>query len=207
MKNRISLLLSILTVFGLLFIAEQSAFAQGRSGGAGRPAGAGRPESAGRPEGVGRPTNPGIGTANERSGGRSNTGMGTADTNSNGRSTVGLDRARLGRENAQRADRAVSDNPQAARMLNTNANDLREQYQSALANNPDLRFGQFVAANMLERNLGSRFPGVTASALIDGLANGNSFGQTLRGLGVDSSEARNAERQAKKAMKKSKNQD
>ncbi len=201
MKKRISFLLSILTVFGLLFIAQQSAFAQGRSGGAGRPAGAGRPE------GVGRPTNPGIGTANERSGGRSNTGLGTADTNSNGRSTTGLDRARLGRENAQRADREVSNNPKAAEMLKTNANDLRGQYQAALANNPDLKFGQFVAANMLERNLGSRFPGVTAAALLDGLANGNGFGRTLRDLGVDAGEAKDAERRAKKAVKESRNRD
>ncbi|HXG83403.1 MAG TPA: hypothetical protein VNI84_05180 [Pyrinomonadaceae bacterium] len=131
--------------------------------------------------------------------------METADRNSNGRSSQGLDRARLGRENARRAERTVSDNPQAAEMLRTNAGELRNQYQAALANNPDLKFGQFVAANMLARNLGSRFPNVTSAAILDGLAGGDSIGSTLKSLGVSSSEAKDAERQAKQAMKKSKN--
>lgn len=90
-------------------------------------------------------------------------------------------------------------------MLRTNAGELRNQYQAALANNPDLKFGQFVAANMLARNLGSRFPNVTSAAILDGLAGGDSIGSTLKSLGVSSSEAKDAERQAKQAMKKSKN--
>ena len=200
MKNKITTLFSLFVLFGLLLLAQNSASAQGR--GRGNAGGAGNPS-------VNRPSNPNVdfgqGNASRRSNGRSDRGLETADENSNGRSRDGLDRARLGRENARRAEREVRDNPQAAELLRTNANDLRQSYQSALANNPDLKFGQFVAANMLARNLGSRYPQVTTAAILDGLANGDSIGRTLRNSGVGASEAKDAERQAKKTIQEIKN--
>lgn len=204
MKNKLTPLFSLFVLFGLLLLAQNSASAQGR--GRGNAGGAGR--GAGNPS-VNRPSNPNVdfgqGNASRRSNGRSDRGLETADENSNGRSRDGLDRARLGRENARRAEREVRDNPQAAELLRTNANDLRQSYQSALANNPDLKFGQFVAANMLARNLGSRYPNVTTAAILDGLANGDSIGRTLRNSGVSASEAKDAERQVKKTIQEIKN--
>ncbi len=200
MKNNLTPLLSLFVLFGILSLAQNSASAQGR--GRGNAGGAGNP-------GVNRPSSPnadfGLGNASRRSNGRSDRGLETAETRSNGRSGAGLERARLGRENARRAEREVRDNPQAAELLRTNANDLRQSYQSALANNPDLKFGQFVAANMLARNLSSRYPQVTTAAILDGLANGDSIGRTLRDSGVGSSEAKDAERQAKKTIQEIKN--
>lgn len=185
MKYKLTPLLSIFILFGLLLLAQNSASAQGR--GRGNAGGAGNP-------GVNRPGNPNV-----------DFGQGNASRRSNGRSGEGFDRARLERENARRAESEVRNNPHAAKLLRTNANDLRQAYQTALANNPDLKFGQFVAANMLARNLGSRYPNVTTAAILDGLANGDSIGRTLRNSGVGSSEAKDAERQAKKTIQEIKN--
>ncbi len=200
MKNILTPLFSLFVLFGLLLLAQNSASAQGR--GRGNAGGGGN-------SGGNRPSNPNVdfgqGNASRNSNSRSDRGLETADENSNGRSRDGLDRARLGRENARRAEREVRDNPQAARLLRTNANDLRQSYQSVLATNPDLKFGQFVAANMLARNLGSRYPNVTTAAILDGLANGDSIGRTLRNSGVRASEAKDAERQVKKTIQEIKN--
>ncbi len=214
MKNRLTLLLSILSVFGAILIADSTAVAQGRSGNAGRPANAGpppnvgRPPNAGPPANIGRPANPGVGTglgtASERSGGRSEGGLTTANERSNGRSATGLDRARQGRENQRRAEQDLSENPGAAALLNSPISDLREQYRQSLDANPRLKFGQFVAAQMLERNLNARFSNVTSTAILADLAEGNSIGSALRALGVNSTDARSAEREAARAIKESK---
>jgi hypothetical protein len=187
----------------IAFAAASDTFAQGRGGGrpAGNPGGGG-----GRPDGVGRPTNPGvdrgISTASERSGGRSDRGLETARTNSGGRSDEGLERARLQRENSLReADREIGRNPRIGKQLRMNANDLRRGYQAALATNPDLKFGQYVAAHMVARNLNSRFPNVTAGAILSRLAEGDSIGEALRDLGVSRDEAKRAEKEAKQRLK------
>ncbi len=201
MKNKISFLRSVLIVFGMLLVVQNSASAQGRgnSGGAGRGnSGAGRPS--GNP-GVDR----GLGNASGRSNRRSDEGLNTADERSNGRSGEGLERTRSGRENVRRAEREVRNNPQTAQLLGTNANDLRQAYQAALNENPDLKFGQFVAANMLARNLGLRNPNVTTAAILNGLINGDSIGQTLKMLGVSLSDAKDAELQINRLMKENKN--
>lgn len=191
-----SVLLALLFVFGMSFDVS----AQGRGGGrpTGNP-GAGRPSGS---PGVDR----GLGNASQRSGGRSDTGLGTASENSNGRSDAGLNRARAARENSQQADRELERHPGIAGGLNTNANDLRSQYQTALASNPNLKFGQFVAANMLSRNLGERYPNVTTNAILQGLANGKSIGQTLQDLGISAKDAKEAERNANRQLKEYKRQ-
>lgn len=181
--------------------------AQGRGGG--RPSG-------NQSGGGGRPTaNPGvdrgIDRSSDRSNGRSDTGRATASENSNGRSDTGIDRARSGRENGMRSnERMPNDNELnryrgISRKLNTTPEALRSQYRAALASNPDLKFGQFVAANMIANNLGSRNPRVTTSAILSGLQSGDSIGETLRNLGVSSSDAKDMEKRAKREMKAAKN--
>jgi hypothetical protein len=172
------------------------AYAQGR----GRGGGGGRP--AGVPGGV----NGGLGTASERSGGRSDDGLGRASDKSGGRSDAGLDRARAANENARQADKELRDNPGLAKGMNMSANQLRDGYQAALVANPDLKFGQFVAANRIAKNLGDRNPNITSGAILQGLADGKSIGKSLQDLGLSSREAKEAEKTAERQIKESKQQ-
>jgi len=193
----------LLSVFALSLTT--SAFGQGRGGGAG--GGRGSSGNAGRgggpPAGVG--VDRGMGSASVHSNGRSDDGLGTASDRSNGRSDAGLDRARMAADNRRNADKELREHPAIADAVHLNANDLRSGYQTALAANPDLKFGQYVAATRLAQNLGTRFPGITRDAILTGLANGDSLGRTLRNLGLSSDEADIAKKQAEREIKQAKN--
>jgi len=195
-------------VYGLLtalFVISltTSVFAQGRGrgGGVGGGAGSGAGNAGGPPPGVG--VDRGLGNASSRSNGRSNDGLGNASDRSNGRSDAGLDRARIASDNLHRADQDLRDHPGIANTLHTNANDLRAGYQAALVTNPNLKFGQYVAATRLAQNLGTRFPAITRSAILDGLASGKSLGRTLQDLGLSSHDASEAKKQAEREIKRS----
>ncbi|MDQ3323832.1 MAG: hypothetical protein M3525_15565 [Acidobacteriota bacterium] len=200
--------LALLLVLGV----GSNVSAQGRGNGGGRPGGnPGNGGGGGRP--VGNPgVDRGIDMSSERSNGRSDRGRDTARDRSNGRSDEGIERARSGRENARRSnDNVPGDNELnryrgISRRLNTTPEQLRSQYEAALAANPNLKFGQFVAANMIADNLSSRYPNVTTSAILLGLQIGDSIGETLRELGVSSSDAKDIEKRAKREIKASKNQ-
>ncbi len=79
-------------------------------------------------------------------------------------------------------------------------------YQAALATNPDLKFGQYVAATRLAQNLGSRFPNITRNAILAGLASGRSIGQTLHDLGLSDHEASDAKKHADSEIKQARKQ-
>ena len=183
----------------LLIVAHSIAFAQGRGRGGGPPSS--HPGS-GPPSGVG--VDRGISTSSDRSNGRADNGRGIASDNSNGRSDAGLDRARLQRENANRAKDELNDHPFMAGRLHTTAHDLRAGYQAALINNPSLTFGQYVAATRLAANLSQRFPGVTRTAILNGLADGRSMGQTLQDLGLSKHQASDARKQVDREIKEAK---
>jgi hypothetical protein len=85
--------------------------------------------------------------------------------------------------------------------LHTNANDLRSGYQAALANNPDLTFGNYVSATRLDQNLNRRFPSVTRDSILAGLASGRSLGQTLQDLGLNNDESQAARKRADAEIK------
>ena len=186
----------ILFIFLTLALAP-GAYAQGRGHGGG--VGGGRGSGGGPPSGVG--ADRGLGNASNRSGGRSDDGLGNASTKSNGRSDDGLDRARRASSNMHKADDDLNDHPGLPRALHTNANDLRAGYQAALATNPDLTFGNYVAATRLGQNLNARFPNVTRDAILSGLASGSSLGQTLQDLGLNSDEAKQARKQTEAEIK------
>jgi hypothetical protein len=177
-----------------------TAFGQGKGGGGGRGSGGGASNAGGPPAGVG--VDRGLGNASSRSGGRSDDGLGNASNRSNGRSDAGLDRARLAADNRRQADKDLQEHPGIANTLHVNANDLRSGYQTALATNPNLKFGQYVAATRLEQNLNSRFPNVTRSAILAGLASGDSLGRTLQNLGLSSHQANEAKKQAEQEIKR-----
>ncbi len=182
----------------LVLVLATGALAQGRGGshggGGGRGSGGGSGHGGGPPAGIG--VDRGLGNASERSGGRSDDGLGNASSRSNGRSDAGLERARHVSSNLRRADEDLEDHPGVPRALHTNANDLRSGYQAALATNPDLTFGNYVAATRLSQNLGSRFPNITRDAILSGLASGRSLGQTLQDLGLSEREAKDARKRA-----------
>jgi len=90
-----------------------------------------------------------------------------------------------------------------ANKLGTTPDALESAYQSALAANPKLSRGQFVAANVLAKNLGDKNPAITTQAILDGLKSGKSIGQTLQSLGVKSNDARDAQRAANREIQQS----
>src|SRR6266498_609193 len=179
-----------------------TAFGQGRGGGRGGGVGGGQGSGGGPPSGVG--VDRGIGNASGRSNGRSDEGLGNASDRSNGRSDAGLDRARLAADNRRQADKDLREHPGIANTLHVNANELRSGYQAALLVNPNLKFGQYVAATRLGQNLHSRFPNITRDAILAGLASGDSLGRTLQNLGLSSNEASEAKKQAEREMKNAK---
>jgi len=187
--------LIVLTV--LVLTLATGAFAQGRGRGGG--SGGGRGSGGGPPSGVG--VDRGLGNASSRSGGRSDDGLSNASNKSNGRSDDGLDRARRASSNLRRADDDLRDHPGLPNALHTNANNLRDGYQAALATNPDLSFGNYVSATRLGQNLNRRFPDVTRDAILNGLASGRSLGQTLQDLGLNSDESKAARKQAEAEIK------
>lgn len=179
---------------------HSDAAAQGRGHGGGGGGGRG-PGGGGPPAGVG--VDRGLGTSSVSSNGRADRGRGNASDRSNGRSDAGLERARMQENNARDADKELRDHPGVAAGLHTTANDLRDGYRAALAANPNLKFGQYVAATRLAANLGATNPSITRDRILAGLAGGSSIGQTLQSLGLSSQEAKDAERRMNREVKES----
>jgi hypothetical protein len=184
----------------IFVVSLTSSVALGQGRGRGGGVGGGRGSGGGPPSGVG--VDRGIGNASGRSNGRSDDGLRIASDRSDGRSDSGLERARLAGENRRQAEKELREHPGIANTLHVNANDLRSAYRAALAINPNLKFGQFVAATRLEQNLNSRFPNVTRNAILAGLASGNSLGRTLQNLGLTSHEANEAKKRAEREIKR-----
>ena len=195
----------IITTAGAVVVAITCAMAmtvsvaaQGKGHGGG---GGGGASGMGQPTGIG--VERGLGRSSDASNGRADSGRGNASDRSNGRSDDGLERARIARENLSNADRELTKHPGVANSLHMNANALRAGYQSALLKNPNLTFGQFVAATRLAHNLGANHPNITRDAILAGLANGKSIGQTLQSLGLSSREAKDAKKQAEREIEQS----
>jgi len=188
---------SVLITFVFAIAMSPDTVAQGRGRGSGGGSSAGGP-----PPGAG--VDRGLGRSSDSSLGRADTGRGNASDRSNGRSDAGLDRARIASDNLRTADNDMRRHPNLANDLHVNANDLRAGYQTALATNPNLTFGQYVAATRLARNLGDRNPAITRAAILAGLEHSDSIGQTLRNLGLGKDEAKAAVKRADLEIKESK---
>ncbi len=197
-RNSLPVFYVILLTIASLGMAHETA-AQGRGRGSGGGSAGGPPPGAGVERGLGR--------SSDSSMGRADTGRGNASDRSNGRSDTGLDRARIASDNLKTADDDLRRHPRLASDLHLNANDLRNDYQAALGANANLTFGQFVAATRLANNLGGRNPAITRSAILAGLAQGDSLGKTLRNLGMGKDEAKAVVKQAELEVKQSKRRD
>lgn len=199
MKRSFFLTLVITVTFALAFAADASAQGKGRGGGGGGGRGA---SPGGPPSGVG--VDRGLGRSSDASMGRADEGRGNASDRSNGRSDAGLERARIASQNLHDADNDLRRHPNMASDMHVNANDLRAGYQVALQTNPNLTFGNYVAATRLGQNLGRRNPAITRDAILAGLANGDSIGKTLRNLGLTNDEAKAAKKRVERQIKESK---
>lgn len=108
-------------------------------------------------------------------------------------------------EDSSRAERRRIANIKAFRgiaaKLNTTPDALHSAFERARQTNPKLSRGNFIAANVLADNLGARRPTVTTAALLAGLQNGSSIGQTLQSLGLSPLEAKQARRSADRRVK------
>jgi hypothetical protein len=88
-----------------------------------------------------------------------------------------------------------------AAKLGTTPEALETGYETAQSANPKLTRGQFVAANVLAKNLGAKNSAITTQAILDGLQSGKSIGQTLQGLGMGASDADKAQDAANKEIR------
>jgi hypothetical protein len=198
MKRKLLLGFSaILFTIASAIAMSPDAAAQGRGRGSG---GGGGSHPTGPPPGAG--VDRGLGKSSDSSMGRADEGRGNASDRSNGRSDAGLDRARMASDNLRAADNELRRHPNLAGHMN--ANDFRAGYQAALATNPTLTFGNYVAANRLAANLGTRNPAITREAILAGLAQGDSIGKTLRNLGMGKDEANAEIKRAEQQIKASK---
>jgi hypothetical protein len=76
--------------------------------------------------------------------------------------------------------------------LNTTPEALADAFEHDRQANPKLSRGNFIAANVLADNLGGQHPNITTPAILSGLQQGESVGQTLQSLGLSASEAKQA---------------
>jgi len=193
--KKIMVTAAVALAFMFCLAAESNILAQGRGNGGG----GGRGNGVGRPATVG--VDRGLGNASIKSNGRSDDGLSNASTKSNGRSTGGLDRARLARIKANEvSDGEINRFRGLSRKLGTTPEEARALYEAALLANPDLKYGQFVAAHMVADNLGRRFPNITTANILLGYQNGDSLGRTLRNLRLTKEQAKIVENDVRMRM-------
>ncbi len=93
-----------------------------------------------------------------------------------------------------------------AAKLNTTPETLESAYQTARTANPKLTRGQFVAANVLAQNLGTKDPSITTQAILDGVKSGKSIGKTLQSLGLSAKDADKAQDEASREIRQAERQ-
>lgn len=101
------------------------------------------------------------------------------------------------------SDKELSRYTGISQKLNVSTTDLRTQYETALAANPNLTFGNFVSANVVANNLSAKNPSITTEAILSGMQNGDSLGKTLQKLGLSAADSKAAEKEAKQQIKDS----
>ena len=194
--------LSIALLFVL--IAGGDVFGQGRGRGGG--SGGGRPATS---SGGNSSVNQGSSSASSHSKGKQDDGTNTASGKSK---SNGGDVTEHGKSEKEKKDHALKNAPDdnelnryrgISKKLGTTPEELRARYIDAATRNPNLKFGEFVSANVVADNLRGRYPGVSTSAILTGMQNGDSLGQTLKNLKVPLETAKQAEKEAKQRIKDS----
>lgn len=123
-------------------------------------------------------------------------GKGNGQSQGRSKSDDSWDRDGKGKGKAKRDDGLVgSDNrfKGLSKKLGRSPESLRDWYYSERAVNPNLSYGQFVAANMVARNHNMR-----ADTILRGLRRGRSIGQILKGNGWGDDRIKNERKRLKK---------
>jgi len=201
MKIKKTLFIVSGALIALLFVgAGSNALAQGK--GKGRPSSAGNPGNSGSNRGQSGSDDIGKGNSNNSQGNSSN-----ASAKSNGNSNNANDRARIANEKASKmSDTELNRYRGLSKKVGSTPEKMRAYYEAALLTNPDLKYGNFVAANVIADNLHDRFPAITSDAILGGLAKGDSLGRTLQNLGLSNEQAKIAKRDADDKIKIAKQQ-
>lgn len=168
--------------------------------------GKGKPSSAGN-SGAGG-SNRGGGNSEDRvkgnSTGAQNTSSGSSTRAGNNEDRRN-DRAEIAREKASKiSDNELNRYRGVSKKIGTTPEKMRAYYESALLTNPNLKYGNFIAANVIADNMQDRHPAITSDAILAGLANGDSLGQTLQNLGLSKDQANAAKRNAEDHIKATK---
>ena len=179
MKIKFAVVLIAAVVF--CTAAGSGALAQGKGGGN---------KGGGRSGNSGQSGN--HGNSGNKSSSSSSASSDTVTSNDHGKPDKGEKNADKAAKNADKArDKAakMSDNELnrykgLSKKLGTTPEDMRSRYRTALLQNPDLSYGNFVSAHMVADNLGNRYPNVTSAALLDRMAKGRSLGQAMQDLKV-----------------------
>jgi len=124
-------------------------------------------------------------------------------SNNNSRSYEYAVQARIRAENERHADKELREHPDMPARLNTTADELREGYREMHRYNIFLTFEQYVTAAHLAAVLIPTHPNITRTGLLNGLAAGKSFEQTLRDRGFTREEAKAAVQRVKQEIKES----
>jgi hypothetical protein len=90
-----------------------------------------------------------------------------------------------------------------SRKTGMSSQSLRKWYESERELNPNLTYGQFVAANMIAGN----HKGISAQSILNGLGNGSSIGQVLQDQGWNENQIRSERKRIKKNVKNAGYQD
>ena len=166
--------------------ANSNAVAQGRGGG-NKGGGGGKPANAGQSGGQGNSGQSGNHGNSGNKGSKSDTGTTDVITsNDHGKpdkSAKNIEKARA--KAARLGDNELNRYKGLSKKLGTTPEEMRARYQAALIQNPNLTYGNFVSAHMVEDNLGDRYPGVNSGAILDRMAKGRSLGQAMQDLKVD----------------------
>ena len=184
--------IAVFAVVLFILSATMAANAQGR----GR--GGGQGNSGGPPSSSNAGGNRGNSASDMRSNGRNSDGRDNASDNSKGHSD---DHVRQVAKDRNMTSNELNRYRGISKKLGIAPEKLHSIYLTESKLNPNLTFGQFVAANTVSHNLNSRYPGVTTGAILLGLQNGRSIGQTLKTLRVEPGVADGAEKEAKRQIK------
>lgn len=90
-----------------------------------------------------------------------------------------------------------------AKKIGMSPESARAWYETERALNPDLTYGQFVAANMIARKHGSRNSLLTTERILTGLRNGGNLGQSVKNLGFRDKDYKKERKRIDKIFKKS----
>ena len=179
--------MSLAAAFVLCLAVDSSAQGRGRGGGGGN---AGGHVGGGHGNGRGRPVD-----VDRSRGSRGNSDSGMRVGRNGGRP------GDLPNDNELNRFRGIS------KKIGSTPAEMSARYQTELALNPDLKFGQFVAANVIADNLGRRNPNITSAAILAGLANGDSIGETLRNLRVPKEDAKRVQKDADRRIREFRDRD